>query len=96
MPFSDALDREGHQTFHYLSPQLNLSLRDLLVPPSPFATPHHPEWVHVVVRIPRAQFLVQEAQQISVAGIDGIGKGWRPRMIWEPLDIKVGPTVPTS
>ncbi|RSH89473.1 hypothetical protein EHS25_002022 [Saitozyma podzolica] len=65
---------EGHQTFQYLSPQLNLSLRDLLVPPSPFATPHHPEWVHVVVRIPRAQFLVQEARQIFEAGPDRASK----------------------
>jgi hypothetical protein len=41
------------------------------------------------VRIPRAQFLVKEARTIFEEGLDGVGRGWKPRMIWEPLDIKV-------
>ena len=77
---------EGHQTFCYLSPRLHISLADLLE--APFSSDLYPEWVHVVVRIPRAQFLVDEAARIASEGISG--KVWKARMIWEPLDVKVG------
>lgn len=79
-------DSEGLQTFRYISPQLNLCLRDLILPPSPFGLP---AYVHVVARIPRATQIAQEAEQIRLKGLEGRGKGWAAKMIWEPLDIKV-------
>ncbi|WWD22808.1 hypothetical protein CI109_107302 [Kwoniella shandongensis] len=79
---------EGHQSFRYLSPQLNLSPRDLILDPSPFAKPILPEWIHVVCNTTRAQLIVDELVQIRSHGLTGgLGKGWGAQMVWEPLPV---------
>ncbi|ORY22988.1 Ribokinase-like protein [Naematelia encephala] len=77
---------EGHQSFQYLSPQLHLFLRNLILPPSPFATQHLPEWIHVVCNCERARAIVDEMIYIRNGHLEeGLGKGWKGQMIWEPL-----------
>lgn len=79
---------EGHQTFQYIVPPVKIQLSDLVVPPSPFNV-NPPEWVHVVVRHPRAREIVIQRKDIQEGKIEGVGKGWRPKLIWEPLDVQV-------
>jgi len=77
---------DGHQSFRYLSPQLHLLPRDLLLPPSQFATPHLPEWIHVVCVTERAQMIVADFEKIRDGGLNGcLGAGWKGKIIWEPL-----------
>ncbi|KAK4687815.1 hypothetical protein P7C73_g2305, partial [Tremellales sp. Uapishka_1] len=76
---------EGHQSFRYLTPQKQLFLKDLLLPPSPFAAPLPPEWIHVVCNTTRARSIADEMDQIREDGIEGVGKGWKGRLVWEPL-----------
>nr|XP_019048574.1 hypothetical protein I302_02346 [Kwoniella bestiolae CBS 10118]OCF27504.1 hypothetical protein I302_02346 [Kwoniella bestiolae CBS 10118] len=78
---------EGHQSFKYLSPQLNLLPRDLILPPSPFAEPYLPEYVHMVCNTLRARLIVDEMEAIRLNGIgdDAIGKGWDAKLVWEPM-----------
>ncbi|OCF71347.1 hypothetical protein I204_07974 [Kwoniella mangroviensis CBS 8886] len=76
---------QGHQSFKYLSPQLNLLPHDFILPPSPFATPNLPEYIHVVCNTARAKLIVDEMRDIRENGIDGIGRGWNGKLIWEPM-----------
>lgn len=75
-----------------------------------------PEWVHVVVRLPRAVDIVAEAARYEEHGIpeqladaagqaSGVkdesrhgkarvmGKGWKPKLAWEPLGVQVCPAL---
>jgi hypothetical protein len=80
--------REGHQSFNYISPQLNLTPRDLILPPSPFAEPLLPEWIHVVCTAERARSIGEEFGMIRSGGLPGgRGKGWDGKMVWEPLGV---------
>ena len=79
--------REGHQIFTYLTPQLNLNPHDLLVPPSPFATPQPPEIIHVVTTTERGREVADEMQRVRAEGWDGYGKGWKAKVVWEPLGV---------
>ncbi|OCF33183.1 hypothetical protein I316_05228 [Kwoniella heveanensis BCC8398] len=83
---------EGHQSFEYLTPRLNLLPHDLIAHPSPFAHPHLPEYIHVVTGTARAQLVVDEMRAISANGLEGVvgshselGKKWEPKLIWEPM-----------
>jgi hypothetical protein len=78
--------REGHQSFNYISPQLHLTPKDLILPPSPFANPHLPEWIHVVCVTERARSIAGEMEMIRSGGLT-TGKGWIGKMIWEPLGV---------
>ncbi|WWC57967.1 uncharacterized protein I303_100502 [Kwoniella dejecticola CBS 10117] len=85
--YSGSTIGEGHQSFKYLSPQLNLLPHDLILPPSPFCQPysHLPEYIHVVCNTQRARLIIDELEEIRSVGIQGVGKGWDPKMIWEPM-----------
>ncbi|WWC85671.1 uncharacterized protein L201_000537 [Kwoniella dendrophila CBS 6074] len=76
---------EGHQSFKYLSPQLNLLPHDFILPPSPFSKPNLPEWIHVVCNTERARLIVNEMQEIKSNGVQNIGKGWNGNLVWEPM-----------
>lgn len=80
--------REGHQSFEYLSPQLHLLPRDLILPPSPFVSPYLPEWVHVVCITTRAKVIAEEMTSIRRGDLGGgLADGWEGRVIWEPLGV---------
>ncbi|RXK35303.1 hypothetical protein M231_07442 [Tremella mesenterica] len=83
---------DGHQTFKYLSPQLHLTPKDLILPPSPFAQPHLPEYIHVVSGTLRAKAIVEEMSSIRREGINGIGKDWKAKIVWEPLGFSCVPS----
>ncbi|WWC97231.1 hypothetical protein V866_004110 [Kwoniella sp. B9012] len=76
---------QGHQSFKYLSPQLNLLPHDLILPASPFSTPNLPEYIHVVCNTARAKLIVEEMRDIRENGIEGIARGWNAKLIWEPM-----------
>lgn len=74
---------EGHQSFKYLSPQLQLHLRDLLLAPSPFTDPP-PQWVHIVCSVSRARAMVDERSALR------LGEGqemWKGNLVWEPMPV---------
>nr|ODO01320.1 hypothetical protein L204_02048 [Cryptococcus depauperatus CBS 7855] len=78
---------EGQQSFKYLTPQLRLTLKDLVLSPSPFATATPPEWIHVVCGNPRMRAIVDELgglreNQESAVTI---------RLAWEPLPFSCVP-----
>ncbi|WRT63515.1 uncharacterized protein IL334_000420 [Kwoniella shivajii] len=79
---------EGHQSFKYLSPQLNLLPHDLILPPSPFGVSNLPEYIHVVCRTDRAKLVSQEMDDIKLNG-SGEGQrrgvGWNANLVWEPM-----------
>lgn len=75
--------REGHQSFRYLSPQLRLHLRDLLLPPSPLAEPE-PKWVHIVCSAARARDMIHEARTLRLGPQH---KTWSGHLLWEPLPV---------
>ena len=79
------IDRDGHQSFEYLSPQLHLTPKDLVLPPSPFTDPL-PEWLHVVCVTERAQTIADELEAVCRGDL-GVGKGWKPKTVWEPLGV---------
>ena len=62
---------------------------DILLPPSPFTEPYLPEWVHVVCVTERARLIVDEMREIRHTGLgpNQVGKGWKGKMIWEPLSV---------
>jgi hypothetical protein len=74
---------EGHQSFKYLSPQLQLHLRDLLLPPSPFTTPP-PEWVHIVCSVTRAQAMIDEKKVLRIGESQ---VPWKGNLVWEPMPV---------
>jgi hypothetical protein len=76
--------REGHQSFEYLSPGLQLHLHDLLLPPSPFAD-SPPEWVHVVCSVARVQAMIDEKKTLRL-GQDGT---WSGNLVWEPMPVSL-------
>lgn len=79
---------EGHQSFRYLSPQLHLVPQDLLLPPCQFSQPRLPEWIHSVCVTERADTVVAQLDEIRANGLEGgLGKGWAPQVIWEPLGV---------
>ncbi|KIR69343.1 hypothetical protein I314_00453 [Cryptococcus bacillisporus CA1873] len=83
---------EGHQSFKYLSPQRQITPKDLVMPPSPFATPVPPEWIHVVCGVPRMFDIVDELellkkQRHSSTGLSPI----KSRLVWEPLPFSCTP-----
>lgn len=85
---SHIFHREGHQSFKYLSPQRQITPKDLVMPPSPFATPVPPEWIHVVCGVPRMFDIVDELellkkQRHSSTGLSPI----KSRLVWEPLPV---------
>ncbi|WVQ93903.1 hypothetical protein IAU59_000981 [Kwoniella sp. CBS 9459] len=73
---------EGHQSFEYLTPRLNLLPHDLIAPPSPFAGPgqHLPEYIHVVTNTQRARLVVDEMDAIRQHGLGGLGLPEGPGM----------------
>ncbi|WVF66282.1 hypothetical protein IAT40_001022 [Kwoniella sp. CBS 6097] len=95
---------EGHQSFEYLTPRLNLLPHDLIAPPSPFAKPHLPEYIHVVTNTQRARLVIDEVRAISAHGLEtviesqidaeisGLGKGWDAKLIWEPMPSSCNPS----
>ena len=82
--FSFADEREGHQSFKYLSPGLQLHLHDLLLPPSPFAD-SPPEWVHVVCSVSRVQAMIEEKKTLRL----GQDKTWSVNLVWEPMPVSL-------
>lgn len=91
--------REGHQSFRYITPPVQLTLADIAAQCS--TEDELPEWVHVVVRLPRAVEITIEAAEIAQTGIKQAGhagqgeaaskmwRGWRPNLAWEPLGVQV-------
>ena len=75
-------EREGHQSFKYLSPGLQLHLHDLLLPPSPFAD-NPPKWVHIVCSVSRAQAMIQEQRFLQLDQC----KEWSGKLVWEPMPV---------
>jgi hypothetical protein len=83
--FTDFADeRDGHQSFKYLSPGLQLHLHDLLLPPSPFAD-SPPEWVHVVCSVARVQAMIDEKKTLRL----GQDKSWSGNLVWEPMPVSL-------
>jgi hypothetical protein len=80
--------REGHQSFRYLSPQLNLTPKDILLPPSPFTSPP-PEWIHVVCVTERARDIAEELHVIQSRGLGSTHHVGSVGLIWEPLGVSV-------
>ena len=77
------------QSFQYLSPQLHLTPKDLILPPSPFASPP-PEWVHIVCVTERAKIIADELDSIRAGELGmGVGKDWQAKIIWEPLGVSL-------
>jgi hypothetical protein len=76
--------REGHQSFEYLSPGLQLHLHDLLLPPSPFAD-SPPEWVHVVCSVARVQAMIDEKKSLQL----GQDTTWSGNLVWEPMPVSL-------
>ena len=97
--------REGHQSFRYITPPVQLTLADIAAQCS--TEDELPEWVHVVVRLPRAVEITNEAAEIAHTGIKDRGdagdagegevasrvwrgwRGWAPKLAWEPLGVQV-------
>ncbi|WVR03315.1 hypothetical protein IAU60_000306 [Kwoniella sp. DSM 27419] len=76
----------GHQSFEYLSQRINLLPRDLILPPSPFASPFLPEYIHVVCNTERARLVLDDMESIRRVGLEGgLGQGWSGKLIWEPM-----------
>ncbi|WVQ72340.1 hypothetical protein IAR50_001891 [Cryptococcus sp. DSM 104548] len=75
---------QGHQSFKYISPQLQIFPRDLVVPPSPFAQPFPPEWLHVVCGSPRMELIVEELEELKQKAIMD-GTPLKTQLVWEPL-----------
>lgn len=78
--------REGHQSFQYLSPQLNLTPKDILLPPSPFAL-SPPEWIHVVCVTERARDITEELHAIQAER--ATHANGHARLVWEPLGVSM-------
>ncbi|WVQ82609.1 hypothetical protein IAT38_004740 [Cryptococcus sp. DSM 104549] len=77
---------EGHQSFQYISPQLQLTPKDLILPPSPFATPVPPEWIHVVCSTARARAIVDELEELQPGSSEH-----KAKFVWEPLPLSCIP-----
>jgi len=77
-------EREGYQSFKYLSPGLQLHLHDLLSPPSPFAD-NPPEWVHVVCSVARVQAMIDEKKALRL----GQDRTWSGNLVWEPMPVSL-------
>ncbi|ODO00263.1 hypothetical protein I350_06892 [Cryptococcus amylolentus CBS 6273] len=82
---------EGHQSFKYISPQLQIFPRDLIVDPSPFAKPFAPEWIHVVCGSPRMKLIVEELEGLKRDAVNEGASHLRSQLVWEPLPFSCTP-----
>ncbi|OWT37613.1 hypothetical protein C362_04631 [Cryptococcus neoformans Bt1] len=83
---------EGHQSFKYLSPQLQITPKDLIMPPSPFAIPVPPEWIHAVCGVPRMLDIVDELESLKKQRHSSTGLSLiKSRLVWEPLPFSCTP-----
>jgi hypothetical protein len=73
--------------FEYLTERVKLSPKDLVLPPSPFASPCLPRIIHMVCTTQRAKEIIEEIQLIRNGGYEGVGSGWDPELVWEPLGV---------
>lgn len=76
---------EGHQSFRYLTPKMQLFPFDIAA--SPLFRPIPPSYLHIVCSPGRAREIVDQVDEIATngTGSDGFGKGWKPELIWEPF-----------
>jgi hypothetical protein len=56
---------------------------------SPFFRPIPPSYIHIVCSPARALSIISQINEIATKGVepDKFGKGWDPRLVWEPMPV---------